>query len=263
MFYYLKIYRRLFIINLANLLVYRANFYNSLISSVCWGVFSIILILILTSKASSIFGWSRNELILLTGAYTLLQGIFHTFFSRNFEKFSEIVHLGQLDLILTKPADAQFLATSRYINYTSFFRILVGLVVIFYITNQTGINISLINIVGFIFLLLIGLLIFYDIWLLVMTITIWYTNLSNLSDFLYSTVAVSRYPGDLVQKTASSLFILLFPIMIAVTVPIKVLLSKALFYPDILPTLVVVTLLTLIARFFWLFALRSYTSAGG
>src|SRR3989344_7547774 len=106
---YFRIYKQLCIISLSELLAYRGNFLNSLISSLVWGAFSIVSILLLTAKTKSVFGWTREEIILLTCSYSMLIGIFHLVFSRNFEYFSRIMDLGQLDTFLLKPLDSQFL----------------------------------------------------------------------------------------------------------------------------------------------------------
>jgi ABC-type uncharacterized transport system permease subunit len=55
-------------------MAYRANFINSVISSLGWGIFSVIFMLLLTNKTSSIYQWSRDEILLLTGFYNILGG---------------------------------------------------------------------------------------------------------------------------------------------------------------------------------------------
>src|SRR6185312_3229309 len=100
------------------------NFINSTISSVGWGIISIISMYILTAKTSSIYGWNRNELLLLAGVYSVSIGIFHTIFSRNFDRFSKVIHLGDLDSILLKPIDSQFSLSFTLFNYMSITRLL-------------------------------------------------------------------------------------------------------------------------------------------
>ena len=73
---YLKIYLSLLRINLIALFSYRANFINSTISSFIWGLFSVISILLLTSRTNSFFGWTRSEIIILAAVYSFLIGIF-------------------------------------------------------------------------------------------------------------------------------------------------------------------------------------------
>src|SRR4051794_7125311 len=123
---YFKIYRKLLKINFAALVIYRGNFVNSIISSTLWGALTLASILLLTYNQKTIYTWTKDELILLTISYSILIGIFHTLFSRNFERLSQLVYLGQLDSLLIKPIDTQFLVSVWLINYSSIIRTLAG-----------------------------------------------------------------------------------------------------------------------------------------
>lgn len=260
--YYLRIYKALFSINLSNLLVHRANFYNSMLSSIAWAFFSILSIVILTTKTPQVFGWKREEILLLTAGFSILVGIFHMLFSRNFEKVSELIHFGQFDTLLTKPSDAQFLMSTRYINYTSLFRILAGIIMLEFLVYKYSIVVTFTSILGFVVLLLVGLVIDYSMWLLVITTTIWFTRLSNLPDFMYSFTSVGRFPQEIYKETMGYLFLFFLPLTLIITIPVKALLGRALL-GEVLLIILFALALFLISRKFWLFALKHYTSAGG
>src|SRR3972149_8688112 len=87
---YVRIYRDLLRLNLSSLVAYRSNFVNSVVSSTAWGVFSLVSIVLLTYRVQSVFGWTREEILLLTGVYSVVIGVFHTLFSRNFVRFSRL-----------------------------------------------------------------------------------------------------------------------------------------------------------------------------
>lgn len=259
---YIKIYKKILELNFSNLLIYRANFINNIISSISWALFSILSILLLTSKTNSFFGWTRNEMILLTGGYSILIGIFHTFFTRNFEKMSEIVNYGRLDSLLTKPVDLQFFISTRYVNFTSSFRIIVGIFLMIYIFQRNHINPSIFQFIGFSTLLIFGLITLYSIWFLVISITFWFPKLSNLPDFMYSFTSIGRYPSEMLKELSNYLFLFLIPITIIITIPMKALINKILI-GDIGFMVIVSFVMLIISRKFWLFALKFYTSAGG
>src|SRR5574341_269965 len=125
---YLGLYKTLLHLNAENLLASRANFTTNVISSVSWGLFSIFSIMLITGQANAIFGWRREEILLLTAIYSILIGVFHMLFSKNFERFSNLIYYGQLDGLLVKPVDSQFLVSFWLVNYTSIFRIVLGFV---------------------------------------------------------------------------------------------------------------------------------------
>lgn len=258
--HYFTVYVTLLRLNLARLLAYRGNFINSLIASIVWGTFSFIFIFLLTSKTSSIYGWTRDELILLMALYNIvIGGIFHMFFSRNFDKFSVTVHLGQLDQILLKPIDSQFLLSSLNIGFTQISRIIMGLGVAIYIINKIKLPVTLIHIGEFIALSIVGLILLYSIWFLVLTLTIWFSRLSNLVDLLYHLNDLTRFPPQMFNSIKNYAFFILPYTLILVT-PTKAMLHN-LTLVDTAELLFFSLTLFYLSRRFWKFALKYYTSA--
>lgn len=260
--HYISVYKMLLKLNFSALVAYRTNFLNNIISTLVWGFFSIISIYFLTGGSRSIFGWSRNELLLLTGAHGVMIGIFHAFFSRNFNRFSRIIHYGQLDEILLKPMDSQFLISLWIFNYTNLVRSVIGFIFLLYVSNIAHYVITLITIINFMILLCIGLLLLYSIWFIVSTLIIWFTQLSNLVEALYTISGMARFPTDMYRGLANYIFVFILPITLVVTAPTKALLQRALM-GDILELIVYAVGLLIFSRFFWKFALRYYTSASG
>ncbi|MBI3486011.1 ABC-2 family transporter protein [Candidatus Daviesbacteria bacterium] len=257
---YFSIYKTLFILNWSIFTGYRANFLNSIFSSLLWGVFQIITIFVLTAKTSSAFGWTRTELFILISSFNIFIGFYHGIFSNNFERFSEIIHFGQLDGILLKPMDSQFILSLNHINFASFFRILLGIGFLEYLILQNHLQINLIQIISFGTLLLIGLILLYSIWFCVMTLTMWFTKLSNLVELMYTFNGITRYPKEMYQGLKGFLFIVILPLSLIVSAPTKILLQRTNFL-DILELLIFTLVFFIISRKFWKFALRFYTSA--
>lgn len=257
---YVLIYGQLLKLNVSNLIAYRSNFVNSILSSVAWGVFTIVSVVLLTLRVTSVYGWKREEIILMTGAYTVMIGIFHTIFSRNFERLSNIINLGQLDYILVKPIDAQFLLSFWFTNYTTLIRLPMGLAVIFYSLNVMKVTPNLLTVCWFSFLILIGLILLYSIWYIVATLTIWFTRISNVVDLMYSVSSISRYPREMFKNMNEYIFIFLLPITYITITPVKYLLNKGSMVDVIVLFLLAFSFL-FASRAFWKFALRFYTSA--
>lgn len=257
---YIAIYKTLIKLNFSTLTTYRSNFINSMLSAIAWGGFTILSVVILTMRTNQAFGWRREEIILLTGAYSILIGIFHTLFSRNFERMSRIVHLGQLDYILVKPADPQFLLSFSIINFTTLIRIPLGLAIIVYLITKLHITINLLNILWFVLLLLVGLVLLYSIWYMVVTLTIWFTRLSNIVELMYSVSSISRYPREMIAQLYDFVFLFLMPLTFIINSPVKFLLNKGTWVEAFILVGFAVLFLY-ISRTFWKFSLRFYTSA--
>lgn len=257
---YFKIYKILLHVNFAALAAYKANFINSVISSVGWGVFSILFIVLLTSRTSRIYGWSREEIILLTGFYNIIVGTFHVVFSRNFERFSDIIFFGQLDGLLLKPVDSQFLLSFWLFNYIGLLRVIIGILFSFYMLIQMHVLFTITTIIIYTVFSILGLILLYSVWYIFLTLTIWFTRLSNIVDLLYQVNGITRYPPEIFTRFKSFIIFFLLPLTLIVAAPTKFFLNKLSLIEEF-ELLFFASILFFISRKFWKLALRFYTSA--
>ena len=257
---YISLYAKLLQFNFSVLLSYRANLVNSLISSFLWGGMSFVSILLLTSRSNSIYGWTQGELIMITAGYNIIVGVFHMLFSPNFERFVVVINRGDLDGILAKPADSQFMLTFWYITYTTLIRITFGIVAMALLIHILHIHVTVFSIILFSCLSILGIAILYSIWFMVSTLLIWYPQITNVLGFLYELNGFARFPGDAYQFFNVFVFAFFLPITFVVTTPVKSLLSK-MQWNDLLGILFFSIFLVILSRFFWKFALKHYSSA--
>lgn len=259
---YIKIYRLLLRMNLSALIEYRANFINSLIGTIGWATVSIASMFLLTARVSTVYGWTQDELLAVTGFYSILIGIFALFFSKNFERFSLIINKGELDTILLKPVDSQFLLSCWLVAYPSISRIFIGLGFLWYILKKIHEPITFLSLSNFVLISFCSILLLYSLWFCVMTLIIRLTNLTNLVDFLYSFNNLGRYPPEMIKRTGNIFIFLFLPFTLTATVPIKTLLLRASFVDSTI-LISCSLLLFFLSRILWKFSLRFYTSASG
>ena len=257
---YVRIYRELLRLNLSSLVAYRSNFVNSVVSSTAWGVFSLVSIVLLTYRVQSVFGWTREEILLLTGVYSVVIGVFHTLFSRNFERFSRLVLYGTLDSVLVKPIDTQFLISFWLVNYAGLFRVVVGAAFIVYLLHALAIAVPASAVAVFSLFLIAGVLLLYSVWFLAATITIWYPRLTNIVDVMYTFSSISRFPREMYQQLSWYIFLFLLQLTFIIVTPVRVLVGK-LTPADTIGLVSFAAILFFLSRKFWKFALRFYTSA--
>lgn len=258
--HYFKVYKRLLILNWSVLTTYRGNFINSAISSTAWGIFSFISTLLLVTKIEAIFDWSKIEIVFLTATYAVFIGIFHMIFSANFDRLAEIIHFGELDTVLTKPLDSQFLVSLWIFSYTHVIRVVIGIGISMYLLMLAKVELTLLSIVVYVLLMIAGLIALYSLWLMVMTITIWHSRLSNLVEVMYNFSGTGRYPKEVIREVSYFAFLVMLPVTLAMNTPAKYVLGKPLNL-DALVLIVITIVLFFISRKFWQYALRFYTSA--
>jgi ABC-2 type transport system permease protein len=114
----------------------------------------------------------------------------------------------------------------------------------------------------FVLLVVFSIVIIYSSWMLIMTLTIWFPKLSNLSDLLFQVNQISKFPQEIYKGASNYLLFVLFPLTVIVVTPAKQVLHKAQ-VGDILLLIIFAISLFSLSRFFWRFALRFYTSASG
>lgn len=245
------------------MLMYRANFFSNLISTLGWGLFQVLSIFLFTNKVQSVYGWSKNELIILVIVYSIFIGIFHTFFSRNFQRFSQLIDSGQLDMLLLKPLDSQFLVSFWVVNYANLVRVILAFILLLYIMIAwMKMPLTVLDVIGFLVITFLGNCLLYTIWFTVCTLMIWFPRMHNLVDLMYDVSSIARFPQETVKHAAISLFLFVFPLTLIVTTPTKVLVHKA-FTGDVFGMIICGIVLVFVSRLFWKFSLRYYTSASG
>lgn len=259
---YFKIYSILVKINIARLFAYRANFLNSIVGSLVWSIFNILSITLLTTRTSTVFGWSRYELMLLIGIYNIIFSIFYIFFARNFTELSNTIHFGRLDAILLRPIDSQFAISFWFSSAHQVIRLAIGILFTLYLTGQMHLVLSPFVVLGFFILIFFSIVIMYSIWFIVLTLTLWFSRLSNLVDLMYQINGIVRFPQEMYKSANLIIFYALFPLTFVIVSPAKALLQKILLGEIVWPIICSIALL-FISRKFWQFALRSYTSASG
>jgi ABC-2 type transport system permease protein len=242
------------------MLAYRASFINGIVSSLGWGAFQIIWMTLLTNKARTVFGWRQDEMIFLAMGYIVSLGIFHFFFSRNFDAFSRVIDKGEFDSHLLKPIDTQFSISTSILSYPNAIRIFVGIGLMIWWAALHHYQIGIFEALNFGFLIIMGVMIMYSIWFLFITSLIWYPNLNNMVDFLYTLNGLSRYPAEMIRMSGKLILYIFIPLALTVATPIRALLHKSLFPDEFFLILICVTLLYL-SRKFWKYSLKYYTSA--
>lgn len=257
---YFGIYKGLLKINLVAITTYRANFINSTVSAMVWAGFILVQMIIIFNRTNSIFGWNKNELILLTVIYGIIVGIFHLIFARSFERFSRLMAWSNFDSVLLKPVDSQFSLSFWEINYAAISRLIVGVILLLYLILNPSFALHLINLLFFFILIIFGVLVLYSIWVIGATFIIFVPQLTNILELLYSVNGFTRFPPQMYKIISPFLFFAALPIVYVASSPLKVLIGKADFV-DIYSLIILSILSLTVSRLFWIFGLRHYTSA--
>ena len=259
---YINLLKSIFYVSVARAIIYKTHFFVEIAASLGWGAFSIITILLLTTRVSYVFGWTRNELILLAVMVNIIYGVLRVLFNVSFWRFSSIIHYGELDMLLLKPLDSQFQMSVSVIDIAGIFRFLISIALTICLIVFFHVPVSFLGIIITILLCIAGITVLYSLTFIFLTFTVWFSNLHNLIELVNTVLGASRYPKEMYEGLGSFTFFFLLPLVIIISTPTKALIGKV----SILDSFLLVTfaiILFVVSRVFWKFALRYYSSASG
>lgn len=256
---YWKIYRTFFTSSLARELEFRANFFAKVIQNGVWIFFFLMILLVVYRNTDSVAGWSRGDAFILAATVFLMSAFALALFM-SVQEIPEHVRKGTLDFVITKPIDTQFWISTRKFNFDQVGTIIAGLTMIVLGVRSSGLHPDVMQWGAYSILVLASLVIFYSFVLILMTTGIWLVRVDNLWVLGESLTQISRYPIDIYGSGLKRLFIFVLPLGFIATVPASQLKH------EVQPQMVLLGLgwalgFFLLARWFWRFALRHYTSA--
>ena len=239
---------------------YRANLLLDLFEELIIMISSLLAVLVLFSHTGVINGWTLGQMIVLLGVYYLIQGAQSVVFESSFERFMEHVRLGTLDFILLKPANSQFMVSTRHVQVAQLGQVVLGFVLVGYGIAEVGHGVGAVEVAAFAVTLACGLALVYCLLLVLSTLAFWFVRVDNLLAIFWSFLDAGRFPVDVypgwLRVTLSSVV----PIGIAVTVPAQAVAGRLDAFglgAMVLGTLVVWAF----ASWFWRVGLRNYTGA--
>lgn len=258
--HYLKVFLAFFSINSKLYLENRWNTFGNIINSTIVLLLMVFFVEIYFSFTKDIFGWSKHQVILLTGATRCLISLFYFFVFRGITWLPRYVQSGTLDLFLTKPIPSQFYISFRYIRVYEIISFLSGLILVLYSLGHIQQAINPFNLLLLVVSLLLGAVILYGIYFSLATLSIWMGRFAALNDFFYIIREPLSVPTDFLGKNVSTILTFIIPLGLVVTVPVKLFFSKLPPYFIILEVLVAFVAFSF-SVWFWNFALKNYTSA--
>jgi len=245
-------------IHLMRTLEYRANFVFWTVTSIAWACFNFFFFGLLINVNNGFAGWSTFELYTVVAIYTMLDAFIWSVFHLNMQAYTSSIFSGDLNTLLLKPIDTQFLLMTQNNSYTNVARFLLGLTVLIYSLLQLGVVPSIWQILVFIFTFSTGLVFLYNIWFMLSTLAFWVDKLDNINDILPSMDRIWQVPRGVFTGSASMLFTFIFPLLLVTSLPSEVLLNKVT-WPGPVYFFLVTCITALASRFFFQYSIQRYS----
>jgi ABC-2 type transport system permease protein len=249
-------------------LAFRTNFLVKITVEVLW--FAILLIFWETvfAQTSVVADWDKSQYMFFVGCYFAMEGMLETFFLSNCGEFSDLVRGGDLDFILLKPIDEQFLVTCRTVDWTTLPNVVLGCGVMVNALIAMHCTIDPLRVVLFLLLFGCSLALAYSFLLVLMSSSVWLVRNQSLFEVWWLFTTLIRYPREIFGGTWAEpigrLLTYVIPIMLIINVPANVMvkgLDQALQWPIIALTVAMTVVMLGASRRFFRMALGRYRSA--
>ncbi|MDP2304424.1 MAG: ABC-2 family transporter protein [Pseudomonadota bacterium] len=207
----------------------------------------------------TVAGWTLPEALLVGAFFLVLQALVGGLVEPNLGALVEGVRSGQLDYLLLKPPDAQFVASFQRVAPARLWDLLGGLVVGAYALSHLPTP-SVADAFTAAGLLLAGLTAVYGLWVLVICTSFWFVRVDNLRYLLGAVVDAGRWPVSIYTGWVRVFLTVFVPVALVTSYPALALLGRL--DAALAAQAVAVGLgMLVVSRVAWVQALRHYTSA--
>jgi ABC-2 type transport system permease protein len=180
----------------------------------------------------------------------------------NVANIPELVRTGKLDSLLVLPIDSQFAVSTKQFGLDSIVNAFLGGVVVCVSLSQLGTVPTPVSVLLYVVALGFGVAVHYSIMLGLAGVSFWIVRAQGLVYGYFNFLNIARYPDVIFPRIFRMIFGWVIPVVIIANIPAR-LLIKSLGQPtQLMLHLVIASCIVFwLARVFWRFALRHYSSA--
>ncbi len=249
---------------LARELAFRGNFLVKLAVEVIWLGIMLAFYETVFARTNMIAGWSKEQYLFFVGTFFMLNGLIETLFLENCNEFGELIRTGDLDFLLLRPIDEQFLITCRRFDWATAPNIPMGAAVMGVQLAKMGWQFDPSRVLAFAATFLCGALIAYSLMVTLTATSVWMVRNQSLMEMWWLFSSLARYPKEIFVGTPAAplgfLFTFILPILVVVNVPSEAMV-RTLDWRMVGFTAVAAATSVAASRAFFRHALRSYRSA--
>src|SRR5919108_1057612 len=210
-------------VNIQMSLAYRADTIVNILLNLMWLGWELLSLSIIFDNTDTIGGWDFGELIALLGVFRLVHMLMIALIWPNTEKFNQSIRDGSMDYTLLQPINSMFLVTFSRITVWRAWDFILAIILIVIGVNMSGDTTTPLQILTFILLTVSGAIIIYSLWIVLISLTFWFTKFDNNVTILQALLDAGRYPATVYPTWLRLIITFVIPIAVATTVPLQAL----------------------------------------
>lgn len=254
------IFISLFKISFISDLEFRTNFAARIFADILWYLGQIVTFEVLFAHTPKLGEWNIEQVRFFLGVLFLSDALFMVFFHENFNNFSDKVVKGNLDFILTKPANSQFLVSLYKISTAYLGNIILSLAWLMWSFLQLPVPDW-----GRLALMLLiyipaALILHYSCRIIFITTSFYFTRADSFQYIWHQLYRFCLRPDSIYPGVLRIVLIYVFPLAVVASVPASVVLGGDHGFSLVYTPITCLGFLWLSHKF-WQISLKQYSSA--
>lgn len=257
---YLSILYAFFKASLVADLEFRANITIRVLADLLWYVAQILTFEVLFHHTNQLGGWQIEQMRVFMAMLFVVDALYMVFLSENMDQLGIKVVKGELDFLLAKPIDSQFMTSFMRMNTPYILNIfLVSCALLWALVNLPGgvpwgrLPLLLIAIPA-------GVIVMYFTKLVFAASALFFGNVGNIQQVWYQLYRMGTRPDTIYPRWLRFVVLAIIPVGFIASVPTRVILESDPM-PLVTALLVMSFFMIKLSRWYWRLALSRYTSA--
>jgi len=241
-------------------LEYRMNIALKFFNDLIWYAVQLSVFEALFSYTKSVSGWSLEDTHMFMAVLFVTDSIFMILFSENLDKFSDRVRKGEIDMLLTKPANAQFLLSFQKMNTAYILNFCVTTSWLVYSLAHLPGGINFFRVASLVVMIPAGVAIIYSTRFFFSASALIFTRADNINYLWFNLYKLGTRPVSIYPSWLRYILLSIIPVAFFASVPTQLILGTTSLWFTLYGVAVSSALLFSTTRY-WKFALKFYSSA--
>ncbi len=257
---YLSILGAIFKASLITDLSYRLNFFLKIFTDLIWYFTQISVFEVLFLHTKIIAGWNLQEMRIFLLVLFLVDALYMIFLHENMDTFSDRVRKGELDMILAKPIDSQFMISFSKMSTPYVFNVFMVAIVLAYFVHASHLPVTWLSVAAFLSMLIPASLIYYSVRFFLSSLAIIFEEATSVNYLWYQLYRFSYRPIEVYPRWMRMVTLTILPLGYLINAPAHILVKgfdASLFFGSFIFS----GLIFMCSRMFWRYLLSRYSSA--
>lgn len=248
-------------LRLSHIMTFRLGFFGPFFINTSYFLVQLFAFEAIYGHVENIRGWGHGEILIFIGTFSLIDSINMVICFFGVISIPEKIQTGELDLYLTKPVNPLLRITFEKVNPGAIPLLLFSVCIIGYGVRESKMSLSYTNVIGYLVVILLMTILFYDMELLLRCFAFFVYSVNNLMKIENTAMDLCmKIPGVAFDGIYKLFFYIILPYGVIATLPTQAL-TGALSAKGLFFGVVIACIFTFIALSFWIYGVHRYESA--